>query len=519
MSRFWGVACGVLWGFSSTYRAALWGGVRAVVVNHEEGQVKFRTSRGAVALAACLLGLAGAPILRVVAQEMDPSADTEEGSGDEDIDTGDEVTDGGVDAGDQTDDSEEPNMSVDPTVDADGNMSVDPGENEEGEEPDETPDAGAGDGEGNTDESTNVDATVDVTPDAGASEKTKCAPELRLYSDDTCSDTALEPNIKPYTPQYALWSDNANKKRWVYLPPKIDSDSQRIDAKNPDRWVFPVGTRLYKEFSRGGVRMETRIIERVADKGDGNDWTLVSWKWTGPKTVQRADAGDTFKAPNGETHTIPTAQQCKDCHHPSDMDPVLGFSAIQLNWVPNDDFAPRVNKLQELVSETRFKNVKADDTKMVADAVIASDPNESDAFNTIQRDALGYLHGNCGHCHGQGDGNPRRGTAREARGFPDLWAKVALNSPDLQPAKVNACNQETFFGHPQYSGNMRLDISADGKKDHNKSAIFFRMNYINKSPTEFVRMPRIGSNQLDPDGLKKIGDWIDELKTCPTPAK
>ena len=49
------------------------------------------------------------------------------------------------------------------------------------------------------------------------------------------------------------------KRRWISLPP-----GSAIDASDPDAWAFPVGTRLWKEFSFGGQRVETRYMERQA---------------------------------------------------------------------------------------------------------------------------------------------------------------------------------------------------------------------------------------------------------------
>ena len=67
-------------------------------------------------------------------------------------------------------------------------------------------------------------------------------------------------DLLSFTPQYPLWSDGAQKRRWLYLPP-----GSFIDASRPDAWEFPRGTRLWKEFAYGGRRVETRYIERLAD--------------------------------------------------------------------------------------------------------------------------------------------------------------------------------------------------------------------------------------------------------------
>jgi len=79
-----------------------------------------------------------------------------------------------------------------------------------------------------------------------------------LYENGSCSKLAS--GVRPYEPAYALWSDGAEKERFIYLPP-----GSKIDTQNPDRWRFQVGTRLYKTFAVDGRRIETRLIEKVAD--------------------------------------------------------------------------------------------------------------------------------------------------------------------------------------------------------------------------------------------------------------
>src|SRR5512138_3923951 len=78
-----------------------------------------------------------------------------------------------------------------------------------------------------------------------------------LYARGSTEEIAA--GVLPFSPQYPLWSDGAEKRRWIRLPP-----GTCIDARAPDRWVFPVGTRLWKEFSLGR-RLETRMLERTRD--------------------------------------------------------------------------------------------------------------------------------------------------------------------------------------------------------------------------------------------------------------
>src|SRR5687767_4958187 len=79
-----------------------------------------------------------------------------------------------------------------------------------------------------------------------------------IYSDESLGSTGLfsdlateqlSPGVRAYRPRYELWSDGAEKRRWILLP-----EGERIDTSNMDDWVFPVGTKLWKEFSRDGTR-------------------------------------------------------------------------------------------------------------------------------------------------------------------------------------------------------------------------------------------------------------------------
>src|SRR4051794_17627830 len=79
--------------------------------------------------------------------------------------------------------------------------------------------------------------------------------ETGLYSD--AGTKTLADGVRPYHPQFELWSDGAEKARFVRLP-----DGVNIDTSDMDDWQFPAGTRLWKEFRFGGRLVETRILEK-----------------------------------------------------------------------------------------------------------------------------------------------------------------------------------------------------------------------------------------------------------------
>src|SRR5688572_7672014 len=72
--------------------------------------------------------------------------------------------------------------------------------------------------------------------------------ETGLYAD--IGSEALADDVVAFAPQFELWSDGAEKKRWIWLP-----EGALIGTEDMDAWVLPEGTKLWKEFHRDGVRV------------------------------------------------------------------------------------------------------------------------------------------------------------------------------------------------------------------------------------------------------------------------
>ena len=147
--------------------------------------------------------------------------------------------------------------------------------------------------------------------------------ETGLYAD--FATLRVDPGHLAFAPQYPLWTDGAAKRRWISLPP-----GTAIDASDPDAWVFPAGTRLWKEFSFAGQRVETRYMER---KRDGQ-WLYAAYAWSpdGREATLAPERGkrNAYRARRRSAHTIPGVSDCKACHQGGRSE-VLGFSALQLS--------------------------------------------------------------------------------------------------------------------------------------------------------------------------------------------
>jgi len=189
----------------------------------------------------------------------------------------------------------------------------------------------------------------------------------------------LGAGVEPFEPQHPLWSDGASKRRWIRLPP-----GTAIDARDPDRWRFPPGTKLWKEFSHGRP-VETRYLELGAD----GHWRFATYVWSADgRTARLAPAGGSTLSVEGAPagrYEVPSRDDCLTCHAGA-RSPVLGFAALQLG--PD---LPRWIRLGRLRHAPPAWRDRAPEVPGVTEA---------------ERAARGYLHGNCGHCHHGAGGVP-----------------------------------------------------------------------------------------------------------------
>jgi hypothetical protein len=145
-----------------------------------------------------------------------------------------------------------------------------------------------------------------------------------LYSDWT--KKTLAPDVVNYAPGLVLWSDGAQKTRWIQLPA-----GQKIDTSSMDEWTFPVGTKIWKEFRLplGDASAPVRIETRLLWKQGANDWVRTTYRWSadGETSAVELMAGELDA--NGAGYEVPSVYECNDCHN-GRVDGVLGFEAVAL---------------------------------------------------------------------------------------------------------------------------------------------------------------------------------------------
>ena len=255
-----------------------------------------------------------------------------------------------------------------------------------------------------------------------------------------------------FTPQYPLWSDGAKKQRWIYLPAPID-------GRDADNWVFPVGTKLWKQFAFDGQVVETRYMERT-----GEGWRFATYLADGTRAPIAGVRGE---------HPIPSEADCRACH--DQAAPVLGFGALQLSS-DRDPNAPHAEAAGELDLDVLIASKRLRNYTGPAQPRIAGDETA--------RAALGYLHGNCGGCHN---------------------ARLAGVGMVLRSSVDHDVVRPTTFGIiSHYAPRARI---APG--DANASVIVERMS--SRSPV--AQMPPLATRLVDRDAVQLISNWINQEKT------
>lgn len=300
------------------------------------------------------------------------------------------------------------------------------------------------------------------------------------------STTQVADTNVAFAPQYPLWSDGTTKRRWLYIPP-----GTAIDARDPDAWEFPRGTRLWKEFSYGR-RVETRFIERLAD----GSWRFATYLWNDTGTDAALAPADgvaalpVATAPGGR-YAVPSQADCRACHEGAAV-PVLGASALQLS-PDRDPLAPHAGADDD-ATRTDLRSLVARGWLVNLPRELLANPPRIAARSPQERAALGYLHGNCGHCHNDAaDGAVPVGVRLAQRaGARDDGARQVLES------LFGASSR--YRGHGAAKG-AQVVVPGDAAR----SVLVQRM----RSRDARVQMPPLGTQLPDATGLALIERWIE----------
>jgi uncharacterized repeat protein (TIGR03806 family) len=308
-----------------------------------------------------------------------------------------------------------------------------------------------------------------------------------LFSD--ASAKMPSPGVVPYQLNTALFSDYAEKRRYVFVP-----QGQSIRYRAEGAFDFPVGSVLVKTFefhAKQGdqatpVRtLETRLLIKTQTGWDarpyiwnreGTEATLTPVGGPIPITIQNANADVISIA-----YRVPNQNQCKTCHLTDGALSPIGAKAASLNR----DFVYENGAENQLTHWTKLGILTgAPDPKMAPKVADFSDISLSAEVRS-----RAWLDINCGHCH-KPDG-------------------AASNTGLYLTAATTNLSQLGIGRRPVSAGKGSGELLFDVVPGHPEQSIL--MHRIS-STEPGVAMPELGRTLVHEEAVAVIGQWISEMK-------
>ncbi len=315
--------------------------------------------------------------------------------------------------------------------------------------------------------------------------------ETGLYAGE--GTLRIDPRNRPFSPQYPLWTDGAAKRRWIRLP-----EGAAIDATNLSRWEFPIGTKIWKEFSYDGHKVETRLLWRVSTER----WVFASYAWNTAQTeatlAPEDGIADAAEIAPGKFHSIPAITDCQACHI-SRRTEVLGFDALQLS----DDRDPNAPHAEPLTRDMITLRTLTDENLIFPKRTqLVKSPPRIRAATPEARAALGYLSANCGSCH-----NKESSIASLGLILKHTLPRSASRKPgpgegggECTAALATTVGKRGHWVVPEAQEESRL--INPGKPE--ASAIIRRV----KSRRPLSQMPPLGSVLVDRKAVDLLTSWV-----------
>lgn len=303
----------------------------------------------------------------------------------------------------------------------------------------------------------------------------------------------------PFAPASGLFTDHANKYRFVFLP-------EGASATYRDNYglQFPVGTVLVKTFAlpvtQSGADdrlMETRLLIHREDgwvglpfawRDDGQDAELARIGKAVPTYVMVEGVQQEF------TYQVPDVLTCRKCHQGRTENEVmtpLGTTVRQLNHTLD---YPAGSENQLVYWQQQGLLSGAPDASLWPRAVNWKDESES-----LTLRSKSYLDSNCSHCHSDVGSGALSGLRLE------FWR-------DETRYEYGICNPAQGYYGGEYS--LTYDI-IPGDAEH--SVMPYRMGSERSTHNAKDMMPPLGRSLADHDAVAMIREWINAMPADPCP--
>jgi uncharacterized repeat protein (TIGR03806 family) len=306
-------------------------------------------------------------------------------------------------------------------------------------------------------------------------------------------DLTPAPGLVPFAVNSPLWSDGAVKQRWIAVPNNGApyGTGESVGFSPTGEWSFPVGTVFVKHFELPidetqpelRQRLETRFLVQATNgtvygltykwRADGSDADLLAGSLTEQIAIQTASGVRT------QTWYYPSRQDCLSCHT-GNAGYVLGVRTCQLNGDFSYPETGRTDNQLRAWNHVGLFNPPINESAIPTfnRTVPVDDPSAA-----LEHRVRSYLDANCAQCHRpngvQGYFDARFDTPLASQGIVD---GAVVNSLGIVGARVIA---------PQ-----NLD----------RSVLHLRVGSLDQ-----LKMPPLAKNELDPDALDAIRDWVASL--------
>ena len=298
--------------------------------------------------------------------------------------------------------------------------------------------------------------------------------ETGLFTNVATLDPA--PGLIEYEVTTPLWSDGAEKKRWIALP-----GNEKITFRADSPWSFPVGTAIVKHFelAQPGAparRLETRVMLRQRDQ-----WVGFTYRWNAAgseATILFDGLREDIPLAGGGSQTwlYPSPSDCLRCHS-APAGRALGVRTEQLNG-PFDYGAISDNQLHAWNCIGLFDSDIGDPSGFGTWAAL------DDVSASIATRARSYLASNCATCHQPGAGIS------------------AMNfRPDVLIGEMNVVGVTPIRSDLGLPSPLLIDPG-----DHDNSILALRAESFDES----VRMAR-GTLEPDVAATSVLAQWIDTV--------
>jgi uncharacterized repeat protein (TIGR03806 family) len=325
-----------------------------------------------------------------------------------------------------------------------------------------------------------VDQSVEISPPGGGPTQVALS-ALGIFQPPLAQQVPVD-GIVPYDVNLNLYSDEAHKHRFLYLPP-----GAQIHA-TADRWELPTGAMLIKTFyypadARDPSSPERMIETRFLVKESDGHLRAATYVWNDAQTDATASGGNldvptSWIDEDGNAHDdhfhVPGTGQCQTCHE----DRFLGMRTRQMDHAATYPDGTQ-NQIEHLIAAGEL------------DAAPPARGGLPDTFGDapLADRARSYLDTNCSHCHASD------GIAAGTNVFFDL-DDLTTNPPICRPTpEINGADHVILPGDPTRSEFLQRMLSTDA----------------------FNRMPRGPTHIPDHKAIAVLDQWVASLQPAGCP--